>query len=180
MNTTTIPSPCADRSGSVRGHHSARTGPRNSSPRPDLRKLPRELWAAAMSENLRTGLSGFLDFETTSFEPGKIEARLPLRDQLMMAAGDFLHAGTVVAFADSCAAWGCLATLPAHASGFTTSELKVNLVATARVPDTLRCVAELLHSGRTTQVWDATMTRESDARAIGHFRCTQYLLRDQR
>jgi 1,4-dihydroxy-2-naphthoyl-CoA hydrolase len=98
----------------------------------------------------------------------------------MMAAGDFLHAGTVVAFADSCAGWGCLGSLPEHAAGFTTSELKVNLVATARVPDALRCVSQLLHAGRTTQVWDATVTRESDGRAIGHFRCTQYLLSDQR
>jgi 1,4-dihydroxy-2-naphthoyl-CoA hydrolase len=97
-----------------------------------------------------------------------------------MAAGDFLHAGTVVAFADSCACWGCLATLPHHAAGFTTSELKVNLVATARVPDALRCVAHLLYDGRTTRVWDATVTRESDGRAIRHFRCTQYLLNHQR
>jgi 1,4-dihydroxy-2-naphthoyl-CoA hydrolase len=91
----------------------------------------------------------------------------------MMAAGDFLHAGTVVAFADSCAGWGCLATLPDGVAGFTTSELKVNLVATTRLPDALRCLARLLHGGRTTQVWDATVTRESDGRTIAHFRCTQ-------
>jgi 1,4-dihydroxy-2-naphthoyl-CoA hydrolase len=164
----------------IRDHRSSRSGPRNSSPRPDLRKLPRDGWAGALEDNLRTGLSGFLGFETISFEPGRIEARLPLRDQLMMAAGDFLHAGTVVALADSCAGWGCLATLPEGVAGFTTSELKVNLVATARVPDALHCVATLLHGGRTTQVWDATITRESDGRAIGHFRCTQHLLTDQR
>jgi hypothetical protein len=31
-----------------------------NSPCPELRKLPRERWAAAMSEDLRSGLSGFL------------------------------------------------------------------------------------------------------------------------
>lgn len=44
-----------------------------------------------------------------------MQARLSLRDELMLAAGDLLHAGTVVAFADSCAGWGCLASLPEHA-----------------------------------------------------------------
>jgi uncharacterized protein (TIGR00369 family) len=109
-----------------------------------------------------------------------MEARLPLRDDLMMAPGDFLHAGTVVAFADSCAGWGCLATLPEHAGGFTTSELKMNLVGTTRVPDALIGVATLVHGGRSTQVWDTTVTRESDGRAVGHFRCTQYLLEEAR
>ena len=33
------------------------------------------------------------------------------------------------------------------------------------------------HRGRTTQVWDARVTRESDARPIALFRCTQYVLR---
>jgi 1,4-dihydroxy-2-naphthoyl-CoA hydrolase len=179
MSTTTITRRAVRQNGRP-PRRSARSGPRSTSHRPDLRRLPRERWAAALTENLRTGLTGFLDFETISFEPGRIEARLPLRDELLMAAGDFLHAGTVVAFADSCAGWGCLGTLPEHANGFTTAELKVNLVATARVPDALRCVAEIVHGGRTTQVWDATVVRESDGRAVGHFRCTQHLLGDQR
>ena len=151
-------------------------------PRPDAcaPELPPQRWAAALSENLSTGLSGFLDFDVLEFVPERIEARLPLRDELMMAAGDFLHAGTIVAFADSLAGWGCLGSLPDHAEGFTTAELKVNLVATTRTPDALRGVAQLLHGGRTTQVWDATVTRESDGRPIGHFRCTQYLLSTQR
>ncbi len=37
----------------------------------------------------------------------------------------------------------------------------------------------MLHGGRTTQVWDATVRRESDGRTIALFRCTQYLLAEQ-
>ncbi len=154
--------------------------PRRAEPRPDLRKLPRERWSAALRENQRDGLPGFLDWETIALEPGRVEARLVLRDELMLARDDYLHAGTVVAFADSCAGWGCLATLPEHADGFTTSELKMNLVGTTRQPDAIRCVATLVHGGRTTQVWDSTVTRESDGRAIAHFRCTQFLLERKR
>jgi hypothetical protein len=111
---------------------SARDGQRATVPRPELREIPRERWAAAPSENLRTGLSGFLDFDVVAFVPDRIAAVLPLRDELMMATGDFLHAGTVVAFADSLAGWGCLASLPDHAEGFTTAELKANLEARSR------------------------------------------------
>jgi 1,4-dihydroxy-2-naphthoyl-CoA hydrolase len=144
--------------------------------RPDLRLLPQDQWPAALAENLRTGLTGFLDCEILRLRPGAIEARLALRDELMLAAGDVLHAGTVVTFADSCAGWGCLASLPDGIAGFTTSELKVNLVATTRMPDALICAARMLHGGRSTQVWDATVTRERDGRTIAHYRCTQHLL----
>jgi 1,4-dihydroxy-2-naphthoyl-CoA hydrolase len=154
--------------------------PRQAVRRPDLRRLPQDQWPAALAANLRTGLTGFLDCQILRLRPGGIEARLALRDELMLAAGDVLHAGTVVTLADSCAGWGCLATLPDGIAGFTTSELKVNLVATTRMPDALICVAQLLHGGRSTQVWDATVTRERDGRAIAHYRATQHLLTAQR
>jgi 1,4-dihydroxy-2-naphthoyl-CoA hydrolase len=149
-------------------------------PRPDLRELPPEQWAAALAENQRDGLTGFLGYDVVSFARGRIEARLALRDDLMLAAGDYLHAGTVMAFADSCAGWGCIASLPDGAAGFTTSEMKANFVSTTRVPDVLVCVAQLLHGGRSIQVWDATVSREGDGRPIAHFRCSQFLLAAQR
>ena len=130
--------------------------------------------------SLRTGLQGFLAFAVQRQSFGLVEARLALREELMLGPGDYLHAGTVVAFADSCAGWGCWKSLPDGRRGFTTSELKINLVGTTRMPDVLICVARMLHGGSTTQVWDATVTRESDGREIGHFRCTQQLLATQR
>jgi 1,4-dihydroxy-2-naphthoyl-CoA hydrolase len=129
---------------------------------------------------LHTGLQGFLGFTVRRQTFGLVEARLPLREELMLGEGSYLHAGTVVAFADSCAGWGCWKSLPADRGGFTTSELKVNLVGTTRMPDALICVAQMLHGGSSTQVWDATVTRESDGREVGHFRCTQHLLATQR
>ena len=149
-------------------------------PRPELRELPQNDWPAALADNQRSGLTGFLDYQVLSIEPGRIEARMALRDDLMLAAGDLLHAGTVMAFADSCAGWGCLASLPDGITGFTTSEMKANFVATTRMPDALRCISEMLHGGRNTQVWDATVTRERDGRAIAHYRCTQFLLAAER
>ena len=35
---------------------------------------------------------------------------------------------------------------------------------------------EAAHLGRTTQVWDATVTRHADGKPIALFRCTQMIL----
>jgi 1,4-dihydroxy-2-naphthoyl-CoA hydrolase len=148
--------------------------------RPRLRELPREHWIRVLSEHFATGLSGWLGHETLVIEPGRVEARLELRDELLMRRGDYLHAGTVVAFADSVAGFGALASLPEHAEGFTTAELKINLVATTRGCDALFAVGFLVHDGRTTQIWDVTVSREHDGRPVGHFRATQYLLDQER
>jgi 1,4-dihydroxy-2-naphthoyl-CoA hydrolase len=144
---------------------------------PDLRALPREDWACTLIDHYRSGLPGFLRVEILAIEPGRISGRVALRDALLQTAGGILHAGTVVAFADSFAGWGCMASLPEGATGFVTSELKVNLIASTTAPDALRCEARLLHGGRSTQVWDVAVTRESDGRTLAHFRCTQHLLR---
>jgi uncharacterized protein (TIGR00369 family) len=116
----------------------------------------------------------------TELRDGYLRATLELRGELMLFSGGYIHAGTVVAFADTCAGWGCVASLPDHARGFTTIELKTNLLATARESDALSCEASMVHAGRTTQVWDATVTRASDNRQIAVYRCTQALLSEDR
>jgi 1,4-dihydroxy-2-naphthoyl-CoA hydrolase len=97
---------------------------------------------------------------------------LPLRGQLLAPNG-YLHAGTVVALADTACGYGCIASLAPEATGFTTIELKTNFLGTAR-EGILDCVANRVHGGRTTQVWDATVTAAGKTMAV--FRCTQLLL----
>jgi 1,4-dihydroxy-2-naphthoyl-CoA hydrolase len=57
--------------------------------------------------------------------------------------------------------------------------LKSNFLRTAADGSALRCEATLVHGGRTTQVWDANVTREDDGKALALFRCTQYMLRGE-
>ncbi|MFG6447930.1 PaaI family thioesterase [Roseateles sp. BYS180W] len=103
---------------------------------------------------------------------GRATATLALRPELMAPNG-YLHAGTVVSLADTCAGYGCVASLPDGANSFTTIELKSNFLGTAREGQ-IQCEATLTHGGRTTQVWDATV-RQGD-RVLAMFRCTQMLL----
>jgi uncharacterized protein (TIGR00369 family) len=81
----------------------------------------------------------------------------------------------VVALADTSCGYGCVASLPEGARGFTTIELKSNFLGTAR-DGAIRCRATPAHLGRTTQVWDAVITTETDGKVIALFRCTQMVL----
>jgi 1,4-dihydroxy-2-naphthoyl-CoA hydrolase len=105
---------------------------------------------------------------------GRIDAELDIRPELLAPNG-YLHAATVIALADTASGYGCLAHLPDGAKGFTTIEIKTNFLGTA-VDGTLACEATPAHLGRTTQVWDANVTRKSDGATIALFRCTQMVL----
>jgi 1,4-dihydroxy-2-naphthoyl-CoA hydrolase len=93
----------------------------------------------------------------------------------LMAPHGYLHGGAVVALADSAAGYGCLANLPEGATGFTTVEMKSNHLGTAR-EGTVECIAQPVHRGRSTQVWDAVVTHRQTGRTLALFRCTQMLL----
>jgi uncharacterized protein (TIGR00369 family) len=126
-------------------------------------------------ERVRGRLPDLFGFDLLEVEHGRAVMRVELREE-HMAPNEFLHAGTVVSLADSCCGVGCLASLPQEATNFTTVELKSNFLRSAQADDSLRCEATIAHGGRTTQVWDATVTRESDGKPIALFRCTQFLL----
>ena len=127
----------------------------------------------AFVEAGRDRLPGLLGVEIVAIEKGHVRMRLPLRPELLAPNG-YLHAGTVVALADSSCGYGCIASMPDGATGFTTVELKTNFLATA-LDGTLHAESSLVHGGRTTQVWDATVSDEA-GKTLALFRCTQLLL----
>jgi acyl-coenzyme A thioesterase PaaI-like protein len=128
--------------------------------------------AADVRDAQRAGL----DIEPTALEPGCVEARLELRDELAHASGGMLRAGTVVAFAETLAGWGCLASLPAGADGFAPDEILVNVVDSTPLPAALTGVALLTDGNDAMQAWDVTVASSDDGRVLAHFRCTHYLL----
>ncbi len=114
----------------------------------------------------------FLGIEVVEVTRGEVRLRLGIEDR-HAAPNGFLHAGAVVGLADTACGYGCVASLPDGAEGFTTIELKTNFLGTA-LEGTLDCEARLAHAGRTTQVWDATVS--AAGRTIALLRCTQLLL----
>ena len=119
-------------------------------------------------------LPGLVGFEITEAQPGSLRARMAVRRELLAPNG-FLHAASVIALADTACGYGTMFDLPEEATGFTTIELKSNFLGTARDGE-VTCHATRVHSGRTTQVWDAEV-RNSSGKTIALFRCTQIVLR---
>jgi 1,4-dihydroxy-2-naphthoyl-CoA hydrolase len=119
-------------------------------------------------------LPGHLGIEILEVGRERVRAALAVR-QALLAPNGFLHAGTVVTLADTCAGYGCVAALPDGAAGFTTVELKSNHLGTA-LDGHIDCTATPVHLGRTTQVWDATVSHRESGKTIALFRCTQMVL----
>lgn len=119
-------------------------------------------------------LPGYLGIVILQADAGEFRSELAIRPELMAPNG-FLHAGSVVALADTTAGYGCVQNLPAGATGFTTIELKSNHLGTVR-DGTVECVARPVHLGKTTQVWDATVTARGSGKVLALFRCTQMVL----
>ncbi len=135
------------------------------------------VWATtpeAFNERAAGRFPGLVGFTVTVAEPGHVAGRMPIRPELWAPNG-YLHAAAVTALADTCSGYGSLCTLPAGATGFTTAELKMNLFSTLREGVAL-CEARMLHGGRTTQVWDATISDEATGKTLAVFRCTQIIL----
>lgn len=130
--------------------------------------------AAAYNQAQAGMLPGVLELEWTTVEHGRVEGRFTVQKK-HMAPNGFLHAASVIALADTACGYGCTASLPEGASGFTTIELKSNFMGTAR--DAVVSVqARLVHGGRSTQLWDAEVKAEATGKTIALFRCTQMVL----
>jgi len=119
-------------------------------------------------------LPGHLGIIILHVDKSETRAELPIT-QALMAPNGYLHAGTVVTLADTCAGYGCIANLPPGAAGFTTLELKSNHLGTAQ-QGTIQASAKAAHLGKTTQVWDAVVTHRESGKTLALFRCTQLIL----
>ena len=119
-------------------------------------------------------LPGYLGIVVTEMNKTEVRAKMEVTES-NIAPNGFLYAASVVTLADISCGNGCLSNLPEGASGFTTIELKSNHLGTAR-EGTIECVANPVHVGRTTQVWDAVVSHKQSGKTIALFRCTQMIL----
>jgi uncharacterized protein (TIGR00369 family) len=133
-----------------------------------------ELTLAQLNEAGASLFPGLLGIEVLELAGGVVRARLAVQEK-HLAPNGYLHAGAVVALADTACGYGSILSLPEGGVGFTTIELKTNFLRTAH-KGTITCEAKLAHGGRTTQLWDATVSDE-DGRPLALFRCTQLVLR---
>ena len=140
---------------------------------PDFPKEPAAL-AAFFQKHGETCLPGLLGIDVVEIAKGRCKLTMEV-GQKHLASNGYLHAASVIALADSSCGYGCVASLPEGATGFTTLELKSNHLGTA-LSGILTAEASIAHGGRTTQVWDSVVTSAESGKTIALFRCTQLIL----
>jgi uncharacterized protein (TIGR00369 family) len=119
-------------------------------------------------------LPGHLGLTITEVAEGRVCGRFQVRPDLVAHTG-YLLAGALLTGLDILCAYGVSTVWPEAAEGFTTIEVKSNFLGTVR-EGAVAMAAELLHGGRTTQVWDARACDEASGRLLAVFRCTQIIL----
>ena len=114
-----------------------------------------------------------LGLRIVSTAPERVEATLEVREDLCTRPA-VLHGGAVMAFADTLGAIATVANLPPGA-GTTTIESKTNFFAPIPVGETAYAECTPLHRGRTTMVWQTTVSR-ADGRLAAVVTQTQLVL----
>ena len=129
-------------------------------------------WVARLNAVNQDRLPGYVGMVVTHAELGLMRARMEAKPELIAPIG-FLFAPAILTLTDTLCAYGTRP--PEGAIGFTTAELKANFMSTG-TSGVVLCEARLIHGGRTTQVWDATVTAEATGKLMALFRCTQLIL----
>jgi uncharacterized protein (TIGR00369 family) len=110
----------------------------------------------ALLEPLFPGLMGV---RLVALAPDRVIAEMAVRVDLCTAGG-ILHGGASMAFADTLGAIGTLVNLPAG-RGTTTTDSNTKFIAGAKCGTTVRGECIALHRGRTTMVWQTSITNEA-------------------
>ena len=98
-----------------------------------------------------------LGFRLISAEPDEVLAELSVTQDLSNRNG-VMHGGAIMALADNIGGTATMINLPAGKTT-TTLESKTNFLRPIRIGDTARARCVPLHKGRTTMVWQTTITR---------------------
>ncbi|HTR61102.1 MAG TPA: PaaI family thioesterase [Candidatus Binataceae bacterium] len=117
---------------------------------------------------------GQLDIDIVSAERGSVVGQVQVRPDFLAPNG-FIHGAVMVSLADSLCGSGAVEALPDGATAHTTIELKANLLGSIR-EGTIECRATMVHGGKATQVWDATVIARESGKTLALFRCTQLIL----
>ncbi|HVE03476.1 MAG TPA: PaaI family thioesterase [Rhizomicrobium sp.] len=111
--------------------------------------------------------------EVLSAEKDAVRAKLVVRPDLC-TAGNIMHGGAIMAFADTLGAIGTVLNIPREA-GTTTIESKTNFLSAAREGTTVHAEATPIHVGKKTCVFQTRITRE-DGKLVAIVTQTQMVL----
>ena len=112
----------------------------------------------AVQALLDTMFPGHLGVRLLEISPERVVAELEVRANLSTTGGT-LHGGACMAFADTLGAVGTFLNLPPGTTT-TTVDSSTKFTAAAKVGTTVRGECVPLHRGRTTMVWQTSITND--------------------
>ncbi|HEY1708999.1 MAG TPA: PaaI family thioesterase [Rhizomicrobium sp.] len=121
----------------------------------------------------RQPLAKTLGIEILEATKERVRGRLVVRPEIC-TAGQILHGGSIMAFADTLGATGASLNLPPGA-GTTTIESKTNFISGAKMGTTVFAESLPFHIGRRSSVWQTKITRE-DGKLVAVVTQTQMVL----
>lgn len=121
--------------------------------------------------------SRHLGMRIVSVDPDRVEAELLVTEALGNRNG-MLHGGAIMGLADNLGGTAAFINLK-PGEGSSTIESKTNFFRPINIGDTARAVAVPLHKGRTTMVWQTTITR-GDGKLAAIVTQTQMILSGDR
>ena len=113
---------------------------------------------SALQSRLEPLFPGLMGVTLTEVAPERVVATMKVRPDLC-TAGNILHGGAFMAFADTIGAVATVVNLPAGART-TTIESKTNFLGAAPVGSTVTAECTAFHRGRTTMVWQTQIRSE--------------------
>ena len=128
---------------------------------------------AALQKLLDPLLPGLMGVRLLEVSPERVRAEMTVRPDLCTAGG-ILHGGAFMAFADTLGAVGTVLNLKAGQST-TTTDSSTKFIAGAAVGTVVTGEAVALHRGRSTQVWQTTVTN-ADGKLCAVVTQTQLIL----
>jgi 1,4-dihydroxy-2-naphthoyl-CoA hydrolase len=118
-------------------------------------------------------LPGLMGVRLTELAPDRVVGEMQVRPDLC-TAGNILHGGAYMAFADTLGAVGTIVNL-APGKRTTTTDSSTKFIAGARVNTTIVGESVALHRGRTTMVWQTTI-RNAEGKLCAVVTQTQLVL----
>jgi 1,4-dihydroxy-2-naphthoyl-CoA hydrolase len=118
-------------------------------------------------------LPGLMGVRLTELAPDRVVGEMQVRPDLC-TAGNILHGGAYMAFADTLGAVGTIVNL-APGKRTTTTDSSTKFIAGARVNTTVVGESVALHRGRTTMVWQ-TSVRNAEGKLCAVVTQTQLVL----
>ena len=127
----------------------------------------------ALQQRIAPMFPGTMGVQLTSVAPERVVATLTVTPGLC-TAGDILHGGAYMAFADALGAIGSVVNLQAGQMT-TTTDSSTKFIAGAKLGSTVTGESVALHIGRTTQVWQ-TSIRDANGKLCAVVTQTQLIM----